>query len=676
MHYSTAKEKLLESGYLPLPIYPNAKNPAIQNWASSTYSPPSGFGNYGVGIVCGRGEYPIAGVDVDITDEAISKKITDYILNVAGETIYRIGKAPKTLLVYRFGSALRKKTSKRYKIGRIEILGEGQQFVSFGTHPETKSPYTWPSFLGDITEVKANELPVIDEKIIKDIFATFEAMVEKEGYAPIEKEKVNSDDFDATDPLDQQKPIGLTLDQCQQILEKIDPDCGRDQWRNVGMSLHHEFNGDEDALVLWDTWSAAGSKYKKGEPERQWQSFGKYLGRPVTAAYLIKLSKTEAEVNEDFFKSLNWSTKRFLSSPPPLPMLVDNFLPLGIVSLFYSAGGAGKSTLVLYLAVKIALANKYEVDFLGHKVNPGKVVILTAEDPDLVLNRRFIGIVQGVADELGLELSETRAVIDEYLSIVSTFGHAVSLFKVSNDGVLKTTQYYDSLLAALQEIQGLQFVVVDTKTRFSPGEGLGNVTATQEITHYEAISQQLGASVMLLHHSNKTSRDGSQTGAQAYRDATAIFDSVRAAWYLRALRQDELAAQGVKEDENLGYLLLENSKNNYIKCCPDSVITREGYKYTCKPMSKKLTKIEKEEKKIFDTRAGFAEYLMNSSKNTINNFEVLNWAASRGVARIRITELIKKMLLDGELEEDKIGRGVAEYRITDKGRAIVIPTLE
>jgi RecA-family ATPase len=433
------------------------------------------------------------------------------------------------------------------------------------------------------------------------------------------------------------------------------------------MALHHEFQGSDEGLALWDDWSTRGAKYKEGEPERLWASFGGYSGQPLTAAYLLKLTKKPAPVDPNFFKALPWSTSRFVADPPAIPMIIEGFLPQGVISLFYSAGGAGKSTIVLYMAVKIALAESFNTDFLGHYVQGGKVVIVTAEDPDLILNRRFVGCLESIAEELDVTPEALRPTVDANLSIVSTFGHSVQLFSLRADGILVTSEYYDSLSTALCEVQGLQLVIIDTKTRFSPGEGLGNVTATQEITHYEALAKTTGASVMLLHHSNKSSRDGSGTGAQAYRDATALFDSVRAAWYLRGLTEAELSAQEVTLEDKRAYLLLENSKNNYIPQDVDKVLKRVGYRYEVSKLKPRMTNVDKKELKRQQAYDRVIDLLQSHIGEPYHQSAIISICANRNMSRQRVIDALKDCEEDGMVL--KIEKGICKkYSLTEEGK--------
>lgn len=650
-YYQTYKDILISNGYIPIPIIPGDKRPAVKGWADKNYTPPQGYGGYGIGIQCGNGTYPIVGIDCDVMDESLSNKVLDWCLETFGETVYRIGRAPKVMIIYRANVAgIRKITSGGCEVGHVEIWGFGEQFVAFGRHPDTKKEYYWPGVLGDLLNVRAEQLPVVDAEQLKAATNFFISEAVAAGYSFKKQETQTAiSDYDPEDPLDRVSPIGLSRADAEKCLLDLDPDCGRDEWRNIGMALHHEFSGSNEGFVVWDEWSAKGKKYKSGETEVQWASFGKYTGRPITAAYLLKLSKKgDIWEKKDFFSSLDWSTTRFSDDPPPLPMVVHNFLPKGVVSLFYSAGGAGKSTLMFYAAIKIAIAKHFETYLFSHSIVGGKVVILTAEDPEIILNRRFIGLVNAVAAELSTDFKDVRKAVDENLYVLSTFGNAVQLFKLKDNGTILPTAYYSSLLSSLKTINDLQLVIVDTKTRFSPGEGSGNVTATQEINYYEAIALETGASVMLLHHSNKSSRDGSQTGATAYRDATALFDSVRAAWYLRSLKDDELA---VNDLEGKKGLLLENSKNNYILPHDDLILVRDGYSYSVKKAAGKLSKSELKERKHDYAYDKIIDILQNASGQSCSQTEVVKACKEAKVSYTLIKVVLEHLIDDGLIEK-------------------------
>ena len=60
------------------------------------------------------------------------------------------------------------------------------------------------------------------------------------------------------------------------LLANLDPACGYDDWKNVGMALHHQFQGDVEACEAWDRWSAQSDKYTTtgiNSCANKWNSF-------------------------------------------------------------------------------------------------------------------------------------------------------------------------------------------------------------------------------------------------------------------------------------------------------------------------------------------------------------------------------------------------------------------
>ena len=88
--------------------------------------------------------------------------------------------------------------------------------------------------------------------------------------------------------------IGWSIPQARTILDDCDPSCGRDPWVNVGMALHHEFDGSEEAFELYLEWSAKGTTFDSEKDVRgRWRSFGKRTadGKLITGAWLISYRK-------------------------------------------------------------------------------------------------------------------------------------------------------------------------------------------------------------------------------------------------------------------------------------------------------------------------------------------------------------------------------------------------
>lgn len=83
------------------------------------------------------------------------------------------------------------------------------------------------------------------------------------------------------------------LENLELYLQHISPLEDYDVWLKVGMALHHETNGSEQGLDLWDAWSnQEGADYPGYDDLKyKWESFNSNPARPVTAGTLIFLAK-------------------------------------------------------------------------------------------------------------------------------------------------------------------------------------------------------------------------------------------------------------------------------------------------------------------------------------------------------------------------------------------------
>lgn len=88
--------------------------------------------------------------------------------------------------------------------------------------------------------------------------------------------------------------IGLNIEVARSMVAALDAECGYDEWRECGMALHHEFDGSSAALEIWREWSKRSPEKYPGDTaiDAKWDSFGRYSGQPITAAWLLKHSKT------------------------------------------------------------------------------------------------------------------------------------------------------------------------------------------------------------------------------------------------------------------------------------------------------------------------------------------------------------------------------------------------
>lgn len=296
-------EKLVNNGFSIVPIAKGSKRPIGKEWTTKEFTPSDIVA--GVGVKCGIGDFPICAIDIDVLDESIAKKVVDYCHDKIGYTVERVGQAPKILLPYRAGEPNWKKISSR-KFGeqnyQIEVLGMGQQFVAYAIHPKTNKPYEYTDVLGGLEDVKASELPVITLEQVADVIAYFEQLCIDAGLPTSEQASLNKtnsnthtskDSVADFDDFTKDQPIGIALAEIKHYLSFVADGDSYDKWLDVGMMLHHEFNGDIAGLELWDEWASQFNKYDGYDSiAEKWQTFdGMQKAKPITLRTLIKWAK-------------------------------------------------------------------------------------------------------------------------------------------------------------------------------------------------------------------------------------------------------------------------------------------------------------------------------------------------------------------------------------------------
>lgn len=291
--------RLVKLGHPIAPIKPGSKAPHIANWQRIDFNAMDlsrRFTGYGVGVKTGvpsADGHAVIGVDLDISDPAMVELMERWCRERLGEAPVRIGRAPRTMLVFRTSKLFRKKHSRTFRSPdglehAVEVLGTGQQFLAYAVHPLTGKPYTWPN--GDLTDIPIGELPEITEAKTYEILNAFEANVPKdwEVVSLVHARRIatgNGAHRTSAAPCAPIWKLQLALDAIP-----ILPDDPHAEWIKLGMALHRATDGSPEGLALWDGRSRKGHKYEPGEPERLWKSFGSFQGARLSAATIFKMA--------------------------------------------------------------------------------------------------------------------------------------------------------------------------------------------------------------------------------------------------------------------------------------------------------------------------------------------------------------------------------------------------
>ena len=254
----------------------------------------------------------------------------------------------------------------------------------------------------------------------------------------------------------------------------------RDDWLRVGMALHAEGRGSDEAFDAWTEWSRGSEKFDAKDQRRTWCSFGETRGKAVGIGSLFELAKT-----------YGWGAKLKLEAPagtsrltflspaecaatPSRGYILKGVLAPGDVGCIFGAPGAGKSLISPHIGYAIARG----AEAFGMRSKAGKVFYVAAEDPH-GMRGRVTALKMRHGDAPGFNLVE---------------GVSDLLSEGSPD--------LAALLEAV-EAQRPSLVFLDTLAMAFPAleensaEGMGRVVAVARML------AQWGAAVVLIHHDTK-----------------------------------------------------------------------------------------------------------------------------------------------------------------------------
>lgn len=336
-------QALIDNGYHIIPIAKGEKRPAVSGWQNLRITSPDEIMPYldkgcGIGILTGVGENPLCGVDIDSMDEGLVDTFTEWCRDEIGFQPDRIGKPPKRLLLYRAEDSYTKMSSREFiddgnNTHKLEMLGAGQQFVAFGTHPDTGNRYRWVDGKSPVSfSVDRLGIPLC-KKTIEEMIEKFEEYALALGLTP----KANSSrtigqqtSDSAADILMNYEPkVELPEGECCKIIETLDCE-DYDTWLRVGMALHHEFDGGDEGLEIWNDWSKEGTNYRSfADLKGRWAGFCTTPGRtPVTMRSIVHEAK---EVHKEEIRaekrSLGGKMYELVTSCNDVHQLVDEVAP-------------------------------------------------------------------------------------------------------------------------------------------------------------------------------------------------------------------------------------------------------------------------------------------------------------------------------------------------------------
>ncbi len=253
---------------------------------------------------------------------------------------------------------------------------------------------------------------------------------------------------------------------------------------------------------------------------------------------------------------------RLISEDPPKRCwLLNGCLPIGKVATLIAPGGTGKSQFMLQLGASVATGSPLAGGAwaIGE---PGGVLILFAEDDLEEIHRRMHVISDELVKMAGAGILEK---MKERLYVKSMVSESNLMTAAVNPGhrQVTLTDYPWRLIEVARQIPDLKLIIVDPAARFRGGEENSAEDMTRFVEALEIVSKQTGATVLVAHHTNKSSMKGEEPSQTSSRGSSAFTDGVRWQMNLATLTLKEAEKLGVSEEDRRLYLSAHVTKNNY-----------------------------------------------------------------------------------------------------------------
>lgn len=673
--FETAAPVLAGLGYHVIPC--KGKKPVPKDWPHwrlQAGDQIKSFKDCNTGIVLG--EHGLVALDIDVLDH---KTVRD-LIDVAHANIFtgvapiRVGKAPKVLLLFRVSGAPQRKRKVKYEhgtdAGAIELLGEGQQFVAYGTHPDTGLPYHWDGT--PLHKIDITEIPVIDPERLDLMWQALQDTMTAAGW--VVPGGASTSGTTKVKTINYPTPRGTVGSFPADVLgslDKLDPG-DRDTWVNVGHALRAEADrtGEEWPRDLWEHWSARSTKWKGWEVEQHvWESFkgtragldniAHWAGQPGFAnEFDVVPDEPEGEPvapgevappstpKPKSLKQLKEERANGTDSPwqlrpvdfdgledreiPEASFCLDGILPDSVVTLLAAHGGTGKSYIALMIAVAVAMGRRV----LNRDPDPRSVLYYSCEEPVAVILLRL----KRICRYYGIKSSDLLA--SGRLVIHNGFGESNVFFTGQREVENRLTKTYRGLLRVVKE-EKFGLVIIDNSSEVYDASEIDRALVRQFIQSLNRFAVITGGAVMLIAHVDKATTTGENV--TGYSGSTAWHNSVRSRWYLSS-----------KGDQ----LLLAFQKSNYAELAENLQLEwRNDDKVfeVCGVVPKKKEVIVNEPEAVLKVIAAFLYYegkgvvVPDTSTSTGNGVSLL--MKQTGMKRPDVKETLNTMLAEKLLEK-------------------------
>lgn len=243
----------------------------------------------------------------------------------------------------------------------------------------------------------------------------------------------------------------------------------------------------------------------------------------------------------------DWTAERYKGTAPTQEYLVESVIPMRVVTILAATGDAGKSMMLLNLALQVTSDNPLATSFGYPITQRGTAIIFTAEDDIEEVHRRLER----------LDPSNNRLKHPEKLIIVPlpSIGSPLSCIIKNKDGIKVSPEFLE-LKKQLLLIENLKLLVFDPLSSFVQADIAKDPNDGSFVTGVFAnLATETGAAVILTHHMRKPQGNYQistpEQAREAVRGTGALVDGVRNVYSLwQASMEEQELVFGVFDIEN------------------------------------------------------------------------------------------------------------------------------
>lgn len=444
--------------------------------------------------------------------------------------------------------------------------------------------------------------------------------------------------------------------------------------QTVYYEAHHDGN-PRPAVKCFDT-----EPDVDGKPHLTLGSLVRYLREQ---GYMTQAEQEKAGVMDDdeaFMKKVNLG--RFLEAEPVSRVwAIDQFAPVGKVTVIGGPGGVSKSMLLLNILMYAAVGQAFGP---FDPQQPRRSLYVSYEDDHIEMHKRVHGLVKalrGLDDGMFDALYDVSSLLRQNLMMHAVDDEASSwivLSKPERFGPPERTARVDWLVDFVKR-NGIQLLVLDPAvyTHQLEENNIADMAVYMQTLNY--LAKQGQCAVLVLHHMSKaagwlTLDDVNQS---SLRGASSFADNARSVGVLVSMPIKDALNYGLPaEHETVGkYAVFKHVKHNYSASLGTHVFERKGALLMPRPDITKLDAVQMQEAKARQVQQG-EEFRILSSANAVLNyladvdeFVTLNMVVVNArIHKRRARELMMEYEERNWVELETGARGAVQVRITKTGR--------